>query len=152
MKCVYKKILFYLMLADCACRGCAIVLLALLGEIHIPLFLVILSIAVTLLGIGLIVKYVRQGLRLNQLALFHLSAIICTLISLGALWFWPTDVSIFETLITGSLSTVILNGTLLALAYYKKHYITISQQSAQALPLPKEPALATQEKTDTPEE
>lgn len=139
---MYKKILFFLMLADCACRGSSIIVLSLLGELHLPVFLIVISALVALLGIGLIVKFVRHGLRLSQLALFHLCGIGATVFSLVALWFWPTDVSIIETLITGSMLTVLLNGTFLALAYHKKHYITIKQREQKQLPPPKaeEPA------------
>jgi len=134
---LYKKILLFLMLVDCACRGCAIIVLPMLGELHLPVFLIALSALITVLGIGLIVKFVRSGLRLAHLALFHLCSIGSAAASLVSLWFWPINVPIIETLITGSLLTILVNGTFLALAYHKKHYLTV-QQRTQQLPAPKE--------------
>ena len=82
---MYKKILFYMMLAGCVTRVTAFVVLSLLGRVHLPLFVVVLSLLIAVYGIGLVVKQFVSKLTLGQLVSYQLAADVGAVISFVAM-------------------------------------------------------------------
>lgn len=125
---MYKNILFYLMLMDTVSRATAITLLAVMNKINLPVSVVLLSAFVALLGVVLIIKQIVKGTRLRDLAVYHISGSVTILISFVILHFFPSDISMVETLITGSVLSIILSVTFLVLAFRKRRYVTIQRR------------------------
>ena len=125
---MYKKILFYMMLAGCVTRVTAFVVLSLLGRVHLPLFVVVLSLLIAVYGIGLVVKQFVSKLTLGQLVSYQLAADVGAVISFVAMRLSLVDVSLIETLITGSVLSVLLSVTVLYTTFRRKRYITIQKR------------------------
>ncbi len=125
---MYKKILFYMMLAGCVTRVTAFVVLSLLGRVHLPLFVVVLSLLIAVYGIGLVVKQFVSKLTLGQLVSYQLAADVGAVISFVAMRLSLVDVSLIETLITGSVLSVLLSVTVLYMTFRRKRYITIQKR------------------------
>lgn len=125
---MYKQILFYLMLIDAVSRTTAITLLAVLDRINLPVSVVLLSAFLALLGIILVIRRLVKGLKLLDLTIYHITAIFVTILSFFLLRFYPSDISMIETLITGSVLSLLLSVTFLILAMRKKRYITIQRR------------------------
>ena len=125
---MYKKILFYMMLAGCVTRVTAFVVLSLLGRIHLPLFVVVLSLLIAVYGIVLVVKQFVSKLTLGQLVSYQLAADVGAVISFVAMRLSLVDVSLIETLITGSVLSVLLSVTVLYMTFRRKRYITIQKR------------------------
>ena len=90
--------------------------------------LVVLSVAVALLGLGLVAKRCLGNLRLREIVSYHLTADVVSLVSIVVLHFYMVDVSMIETLITGSVLSVLASVSVLFLAFRKKRYITVRRQ------------------------
>ena len=125
---MYKKILFYMMLAGCVTRVTAFVVLSLLGRVHLPLFVVVLSLLIAVYGIVLVVKQFVSKLTLGQLVSYQLVADVGAVISFVAMRLSLVDVSLIETLITGSVLSVLLSVTVLYMTFRRKRYITIQKR------------------------
>lgn len=125
---MYKKILFYLMLAGCVTRLTAFGILSLLGKVHLPQLVVVLSLLVALYGVALVIKQFVSKLTLWQLVSYQLAADVGAVISFVALRFSMVDISLIETLITGSVLSVIVSVTVLYMTFRKKRYITIQKR------------------------
>lgn len=125
---MYKKILFYMMLAGCVTRVTAFVVLSLLGRVHLPLFVVVLSLLIAVYGIVLVVKQFVSKLTLGQLVSYQLAADVGAVISFVAMRLSLVDVSLIETLITGSVLSVLLSVTVLYMTFRRKRYITIQKR------------------------
>lgn len=125
---MYKKILFYMMLAGCVTRVTAFVVLSLLGRVHLPLFVVVLSLLIAVYGIVLVVKQFVSKLTLGQLMSYQLAADVGAVISFVAMRLSLVDVSLIETLITGSVLSVLLSVTVLYMTFRRKRYITIQKR------------------------
>ena len=117
------------MLLSTAIRGSAIALLTLIGENHLPVSVTLISLTVVILGVLLTVKRVLKGIRLWELAVFHGAEMASIILSIIVLRFFPQDISSLETLITGTVLTILLDGTFLFLAYRKKRYISIERSA-----------------------
>ena len=129
-----------MMLAGSVTRVVSSMLLAFLGKIHLPALLVILSLAIAAIGIALVAKSFWNQIRLPELVTYHVAADLGAAISFIVLHFYMVDISLIETLITGSvLSSVIV----LFLTFRKKRYVTIRQQ--KQLALEQRPALTVKE-------
>ena len=125
---MYKKILFYMMLAGCVTRVTAFVVLSLLGRVHLPLFVVVLSLLIAVYGIVLVVKQFVSKLTLGHLVSYQLAADVGAVISFVAMRLSLVDVSLIETLITGSVLSVLLSVTVLYMTFRRKRYITIQKR------------------------
>ena len=99
-----------------------------MGRINLPAGLVVLSVAVALLGLGLVAKRCLGNLRLREIVSYHLTADVVSLVSIVVLHFYMVDVSMIETLITGSVLSVLASVSVLFLAFRKKRYITVRRQ------------------------
>ena len=122
---MYTTILFYMMLAGAVTRLVSAGMLAMMGRINLPAGLVVLSVAVALLGLGLVAKRCLGNLRLREIVSYHLTADV---VSIVVLHFYMVDVSMIETLITGSVLSVLASVSVLFLAFRKKRYITVRRQ------------------------
>ena len=122
---MYTTILFYMMLAGAVTRLVSAGMLAMMGRINLPAGLVLLSLAVALLGLGLVAKRCLGNLRLRAIVSYHLTADVVSLVSIVVLHFYMVDISMIETLITGS---VLASVSVLFLAFRKKRYITVRRQ------------------------
>lgn len=125
---MYTTILFYMMLAGAVTRLVSAGMLAMMGRINLPAGLVLLSLAVALLGLGLVAKRCLGNLRLREIVSYHLTADVVSLVSIVALHFYMVDISMIETLITGSVLSVLASVSVLFLAFRKKRYITVRRQ------------------------
>lgn len=130
---LYKKILFYLMLAGSMTRLTASALLALLGKINLPVLLVVLSLLVAGLGIFTVVKAFWGKITLTNLVVYHLVAGAATVLSFILLHFYMVDISLIETLITGSVLSLLLSATVLLLTFRKRRYVTVRQKKEKQL-------------------
>lgn len=130
---MYKKILFYMMLAGSATRLVSAALLAMMDKINLPVLLVALSLFIAILGIALVIKSFRKKISLPELFLYHFIADIGAVFSFIVLHFNMVDISLIETLITGSVLSVLASATVLYLTFRKKRYITIRQQKEIAV-------------------
>lgn len=128
---MYKKILFYTMLAGAVTRLVSAAMLAMMGKINLPVGLVILSIAVAFFGFILTGKKMVSSIKLSEVVAYHLAADLSAMVSMVALHFYAVDISLIETLITGSVLTVLFSVALLFLTFRKKRYITIRQKRAE---------------------
>lgn len=128
---LYKKILFYTMLAGAVTRLVSAAMLAMMGKINLPVGLVILSIAVAFFGFILTGKKMVSSIKLSEVVAYHLAADLSAMVSMVALHFYAVDISLIETLITGSVLTVLFSVALLFLTFRKKRYITIRQKRAE---------------------
>lgn len=128
---LYKKILFYTMLAGAVTRLLSAAMLAMMGKINLPVGLVILSIAVAFFGFILTGKKMVSSIKLSEVVAYHLAADLSAMVSMVALHFYAVDISLIETLITGSVLTVLFSVALLFLTFRKKQYITIRQKRAE---------------------
>lgn len=117
-----------MMLAGCVTRVTAFVVLSLLGRVHLPLFVVVLSLLIAVYGIGLVVKQFVSKLTLGQLVSYQLAADVGAVISFVAMRLSLVDVSLIETLITGSVLSVLLSVTVLYMTFRRKRYITIQKR------------------------
>ena len=117
-----------MMLAGCVTRVTAFVVLSLLGRVHLPLFVVVLSLLITVYGIVLVVKQFVSKLTLGQLVSYQLAADVGAVISFVAMRLSLVDVSLIETLITGSVLSVLLSVTVLYMTFRRKRYITIQKR------------------------
>lgn len=117
-----------MMLAGCVTRVTAFVVLFLLGRVHLPLFVVVLSLLIAVYGIGLVVKQFVSKLTLGQLVSYQLAADVGAVISFVAMRLSLVDVSLIETLITGSVLSVLLSVTVLYMTFRRKRYITIQKR------------------------
>ena len=125
---MYTTILFYMMLAGAVTRLVSAGMLAMMGRINLSAGLVVLSVAVALLGLGLVAKRCLGNLRLREIVSYHLTADVVSLVSIVVLHFYMVDVSMIETLITGSVLSVLASVSVLFLAFRKKRYITVRRQ------------------------
>lgn len=125
---MYTTILFYMMLAGAVTRLVSAGMLAMMGRINLPAGLVILSVAVALLGLGLVAKRCLSNLRLREVVSYHLAADLVSVVSIIVLHFYMVDVSMIETLITGSVLSVLASVSVLFLTFRKKRYITVRRQ------------------------
>lgn len=125
---MYATILFYMMLAGAVTRLVSAGMLAMMGRINLPAGLVILSVAVALLGLGLVAKRCLSNLRLREVVSYHLAADLVSVVSIIVLHFYMVDVSMIETLITGSVLSVLASVSVLFLTFRKKRYITVRRQ------------------------
>ncbi len=130
---MYKKILFYLMLAGSMTRLTASALLAMLGKINLPVLLVVLSLLVAGLGIFTVVKAFWGKITLTNLVVYHLVAGAATVLSFILLHFYMVDISLIETLITGSVLSLLLSATVLLLTFRKRRYVTVRQKKEKQL-------------------
>ena len=130
---MYKKILFYLMLAGSMTRLTASALLAMLGKINLPVLLVLLSLLVAGLGIFTVVKAFWGKITLTNLVVYHLVAGAATVLSFILLHFYMVDISLIETLITGSVLSLLLSATVLLLTFRKRRYVTVRQKKEKQL-------------------
>lgn len=130
---LYKKILFYLMLAGSMTRLTASALLAMLGKINLPVLLVVLSLLVAGLGIFTVVKAFWGKITLTNLVVYHLVAGAATALSFILLHFYMVDISLIETLITGSVLSLLLSATVLLLTFRKRRYVTVRQKKEKQL-------------------
>ena len=130
---LYKKILFYLMLAGSMTRLTASALLAMLGKINLPVLLVLLSLLVAGLGIFTVVKALWGKITLTNLVVYHLVAGAATVLSFILLHFYMVDISLIETLITGSVLSLLLSATVLLLTFRKRRYVTVRQKKEKQL-------------------
>ena len=130
---LYKKILFYLMLAGSMIRLTASALLAMLGKINLPVLLVVLSLLVAGLGIFTVVKAFWGKITLTNLVVYHLVAGAATVLSFILLHFYMVDISLIETLITGSVLSLLLSATVLLLTFRKRRYVTVRQKKEKQL-------------------
>lgn len=130
---MYKKILFYLMLAGSMTRLTASALLAMLGKINLPVLLVVLSLLVAGLGIFTVAKAFWGKITLTNLVVYHLVAGAATVLSFILLHFYMVDISLIETLITGSVLSLLFSATVLLLTFRKKRYITVRQKKEKQL-------------------
>ena len=117
-----------MMLAGCVTRVTAFVVLSLLGRVHLPLFVVVLSLLIAVYGIVLVVKQFVSKLTLGQLVSYQLAADVGAVISFVAMRLSLVDVSLIETLITGSVLSVLLSVTVLYMTFRRKRYITIQKR------------------------
>ena len=117
-----------MMLAGCVTRVTAFVVLSLLGRVHLPLFVVVLSLLIAVYGIVLVVKQFVSKLTLGQLVSYQLVADVGAVISFVAMRLSLVDVSLIETLITGSVLSVLLSVTVLYMTFRRKRYITIQKR------------------------
>lgn len=132
-----------MMLAGSVTRVVSSMLLAFLGKIHLPALLVILSLAIAAIGIALVVKSFWSQIRLPELVTYHVAATseqpfpsLCFI----SIWL---DISLIETLITGSVLSILASVIVLFLTFRKKRYVTIRQQ--KQLALEQRPALTVKE-------
>lgn len=130
---MYKKILFYLMLAGSMTRLTASALLAMMGKINLPVLLVVLSLLVAGLGIFTVAKAFWGKITLTNLVVYHLVAGAATVLSFILLHFYMVDISLIETLITGSVLSLLFSATVLLLTFRKKRYITVRQKKEKQL-------------------
>lgn len=130
---MYKKILFYLMLAGSMTRLTASALLAMLGKINLPVLLVVLSLLVAGLGIFTVAKAFWGKITLTNLVVYHLVAGAATVLSFILLHFYMVDISLIETLITGSVLSLLLSATVLLLTFRKRRYVTVRQKKEKQL-------------------
>ncbi|WP_418434584.1 hypothetical protein, partial [Anaerotignum lactatifermentans] len=65
---------------------------------------------------------------LREIVSYHLTADVVSLVSIVVLHFYMVDVSMIETLITGSVLSVLASVSVLFLAFRKKRYITVRRQ------------------------
>ena len=130
---LYKKILFYLMLAGSMTRLTASALLAMMGKINLPVLLVVLSLLVAGLGIFTVAKAFWGKITLTNLVVYHLVAGAATVLSFILLHFYMVDISLIETLITGSVLSLLFSATVLLLTFRKKRYITVRQKKEKQL-------------------
>ena len=86
---MYTTILFYMMLAGAVTR---LVSAGMLARINLPAGLVVLSVAVALLGLGLVAKRCLGNLRLREIVSYHLTADVVSLVSIVVLHFYMVDV------------------------------------------------------------
>ena len=128
---MYKNILFYTMLIGAVTRLVSAAMLAMMGKINLPVGLVILSIAVAFFGFILTGKKMVSSIKLSEVVAYHLAADLSAMVSMVALHFYAVDISLIETLITGSVLTVLFSVALLFLTFRKKRYITIRQKRAE---------------------
>lgn len=140
---MHKKILYYMMLAGSVTRVVSSMLLAFLGKIHLPALLVILSLAIAAIGIALVAKSFWSQIRLPELVTYHVAADLGAAISFIVLHFYMVDISLIETLITGSVLSILASVIVLFLTFRKKRYVTIRQQ--KQLALEQRPALTVKE-------
>ena len=112
-----------MMLAGAVTRLVSAGMLAMMGRINLPAGLVLLS-----LGLGLVAKRCLGNLRLREIVSYHLTADVVSLVSIVVLHFYMVDISMIETLITGSVLSVLASVSVLFLAFRKKRYITVRRQ------------------------
>ena len=111
---LYKNILFYTMLIGAVTRLISAGMLAMMGKINLPVELVILSLAIAFFGFVVVA--------------YHVAADLAAIISMVVLHFYVVDISLIETLITGSVLSVLVSAALLFLTFRRKRYITIRQR------------------------
>lgn len=129
---MYKKILFYMMLAGSATRLVSAALLSMMNRINLPVILVALSLLIAGMGIALVIKSFRKKITLSELVAYHLTADAGAVFSFIVLHFYMVDILLIETLITGSVLSVLASGIVLFLAFRKKRYITVRQKKESA--------------------
>ena len=128
---LYKNLLLYAMLAGASIRVLSAAVLAAMGQLNLPSSLVILSLIIAFLGFVLGIKRVVSGVRLVELVLYQAVADIGAVVSMIALHFYMVDIPLVETLVTGSVLSILASIVLLALALRTRRYITIHQQKEQ---------------------
>ena len=111
---LYKNILFYTMLIGAVTRLISAGMLAMMGKINLPVELVILSLAIAFFGFVLVVKRQVFSIKLSEVVAYQ--------------HFYVVDISLIETLITGSVLSVLVSAALLFLTFRRKRYITIRQR------------------------
>lgn len=125
---MYKKLLYYMMIAGCGTRLISTIVLSILNAIHLPVFVVMLSLCIVGLGIFMIVKGIVGKIKLFNLVAYHVTADLGTVLSFIILHFYAVDISMIETLITGSVLSILLSVTALFLTFRKKRYVTIRRR------------------------
>ena len=125
---LYKNILFYTMLIGGVTRLISAGMLAMMGKINLPVELVILSLAIAFFGFVLVVKRQVFSIKLSEVVAYHVAADLAAIISMVVLHFYVVDISLIETLITGSVLSVLVSAALLFLTFRRKRYITIRQR------------------------
>ena len=121
------------MLAGSMTRLTASALLAMMGKINLPVLLVVLSLLVAGLGIFTVAKAFWGKITLTNLVVYHLVAGAATVLSFILLHFYMVDISLIETLITGSVLSLLFSATVLLLTFRKKRYITVRQKKEKQL-------------------
>ena len=99
-----------------------------MGKINLPVELVILSLAIAFFGFVLVVKRQVFSIKLSEVVAYHVAADLSAMASMVALHFYAVDISLIETLITGSVLSVLVSAALLFLTFRRKRYITIRQR------------------------
>ena len=125
---LYKNILFYTMLIGAVTRLISAGMLAMMGKINLPVELVVLSLAIAFFGFVLVVKRQVFSIKLSEVVAYHVAADLSAMASMVALHFYAVDISLIETLITGSVLSVLVSAALLFLTFRRKRYITIRQR------------------------
>ena len=77
---------------------------------------------------GLHVKRQVFSIKLSEVVAYHVAADLAAIISMVVLHFYVVDISLIETLITGSVLSVLVSAALLFLTFRRKRYITIRQR------------------------
>ena len=104
---MYKNLLLYAMLAGASIRVLSAAVLAAMGQLNLPSSLVILSLIIAFLGFVLGIKRVVSGVRLVELVLYQAVADIGAVVSMIALHFYMVDIPLVETLVTGSVLSIL---------------------------------------------
>lgn len=76
----------------------------------------------------LVVKRQVFSIKLSEVVAYHVAADLSAIISMVVLHFYVVDISLIETLITGSVLSVLVSAALLFLTFRRKRYITIRQR------------------------
>lgn len=139
---MYKEILFYLMLIGSVSRATAIFMLAHFNKINLPVVTVVLSALIAFFGVCLVVKRIIRDIHMWELATYHILADVSVIFNFIVLRFTPMDISMIETVITGSVLSLVVSLTVLSLALRKKHYITLRKlRKAKIPPIHEEPKI-----------
>ena len=118
---LYKNILFYTMLIGAVTRLISAGMLAMMGKMNLP-------VAIAFFGFVLVVKRQVFSIKLSEVVAYHVAADLAAIISMVVLHFYVVDISLIETLITGSVLSVLVSAALLFLTFRRKRYITIRQR------------------------
>ena len=103
-------------------------MLAMMGKINLPVELVILSLAIAFFGFVLVIKRQVFSIKLSEVVAYHVAADLSAIISMVVLHFYVVDISLIETLITGSVLSVLVSAALLFLTFRRSG----TSQSASA--------------------
>lgn len=122
---MYKEILFYLMLIGSVSRTTAIVMLTKFDKLNLPTSIVISSSIMAFLGIFFVLKRMIKDVKIWELGIYHILVDVSVIINFIILRFFPMDISMIETVVTGSVLSFIVSVTALFLTFSRKKYKTI---------------------------